>query len=142
MARGLLRVVCLLAAGVGLGQAAFTCAPTNDAGLCAALGAFYSDTVGSNWTNNAGWSYAQAGNATSYCSLFGITCNASSVPSTLCVRHGSALAESDLLCQEHEEQLALRHFISSLCRTVHSHNHVRSPTPPHRHIASLLTRTQ
>ena len=48
----------------------FTCAATNNATVCSALGDLYYATNGALWNNKAGWSSAAAGIPTDYCTKF------------------------------------------------------------------------
>ena len=63
----------------------FTCAIGNDATACAALAELYKATYGSRWTTNSGWTAAAAGNATDFCTFYGVSC-INGVVKTLCVR--------------------------------------------------------
>jgi hypothetical protein len=52
------------------------CEASNDASECEALGALFAATAGHAWENSAGWEAASAGNATDYCSFYGVSCSA------------------------------------------------------------------
>ena len=66
-----LSLLCLL---VSTTTAAFTCASSNDATLCAALGDLYASTNGAGWLQKGNWAQAAAGTPTDYCSFFSVTC--------------------------------------------------------------------
>ena len=76
--RRLFAAVLCAAAGVATSTAAnFTCAAQDLDDACTALGALYAATDGAKWSNNDGWAAAAAGNATSYCTFWGVTCSGS-----------------------------------------------------------------
>ena len=61
--------VAAVAAGPG-----FTCAPSNDAAQCAALGLLYATLGGDAWLKAAGWRAAAAGVASDFCGFAGVSC--------------------------------------------------------------------
>ena len=66
-------------AAPSLAAGAFACAPDENSVACAALGDLYAATGGASWTNKAGWVDAAAGTATSYCTFYGVACDANNV---------------------------------------------------------------
>jgi hypothetical protein len=62
----------------------FTCAATNNATVCSALGDLYYATNGASWNYKTGWSTARNGIPTDYCTFYGATCS-SGILQQLCV---------------------------------------------------------
>jgi len=65
----------LLLCVAGLGAAAFTCAPSNEASDCLALGELFNGTNGGSWRGAEGWAAAAAGVAIDLCQFARVVCS-------------------------------------------------------------------